>query len=133
MILYLNQKCTLEANMWHIVFTMTSCLHYWRLRGKDIVCISQVFSLCFSRPIKSLLSQSKQFFFLVPTVFRIQFCLAFNSKNENGMLSLLWKALLNYTWHGWQCTFFGFALFCYTINRNYRNKNIYIFLSVSIH
>ena len=30
-ILYLNLKCTLEANMWYIVFTMMLCLYYWRL------------------------------------------------------------------------------------------------------
>jgi hypothetical protein len=122
-----KQTCDILFLLWRHVFTI------------DIYVVKILYA--FRRfLVYAFLDQSNHYyhnrnnlFFLVPTVFRIQFCLAFDSKKENGMLSLLWKALLNYTWYGWQCTFFGFVLFCYTINRNYRNKNIYIFLSVSIY
>jgi hypothetical protein len=37
--LYLNGKCTLESNILLIVFSVTSCIYYWRLRGEDSIYI----------------------------------------------------------------------------------------------
>ena len=62
-IIYLNRKCTLEANMWRIGFSMTSCLYYWSLRGKHIVHTFRLFELhAFSGPIKAF-SHSKQYIY----------------------------------------------------------------------
>ena len=77
LILYLNWKCTFEANIWRIVFTMTPCLletsymylYYWRLCDKDIMFISQILNLFQTNQV---ISTNKPIFFNTCSFFMIQ-------------------------------------------------------------
>jgi len=62
----------------------------------------------------------------------IQFSSDFAYKNENGYLAILLN--VHNIIHCYVSLFFFLLIFCYmSINRNFGNKNIYMFLSVSIH
>jgi len=94
--------------MWRIGFSMTSCLYYWSLRGKHIVHTFRLFELhAFSGPIKSF-SHSKQYIYFNT-----------NSYFYNSVLIIFFCLLI-------------LLIFCYTINRHFGNKNIYMFLSLYI-
>ena len=86
-----------------------------------------------SRPIKSF-SQSKQLIFFNTNSFLwLSFVQILSQKIKTEFLQ--YYEMLYYTW---QWEFFLLLLlfllfFCYMINRNFGNQNIYMFLSVSMH